>query len=302
MTQQLPALALGAALGHRHDALELAREIEQRGFAGIYCASFGDGIGLCLSIAHVTSTIPFGTAIANIYTRHPIDMANAASYIQEISSGRFRLGIGVSHAPNNARLGVDTGKPLSDIRTYVERMRAVEDERAPLPPIVLATLRKKMTALSSEIAQGAVWANAIRSHMAESLQQIATEKLDGGFFIGDMLAVCIDDDERAAEAVIRRYLTGYLMLPNYRNYWREAGYGEDMDRVEAAIERGEGRTAPDLVSDAWLRDVALFGSASTVRDGLDEWFVAGMKTPILVPSSTQGRQQAAYREVFEALA
>jgi alkanesulfonate monooxygenase SsuD/methylene tetrahydromethanopterin reductase-like flavin-dependent oxidoreductase (luciferase family) len=250
----------------------------------------------------VTSTIPFGTAIANIYTRHPIDMANAASYIQEISSGRFRLGIGVSHAPNNARLGVDTGKPLSDIRTYVERMRAVEDERAPLPPIVLATLRKKMTALSSEIAQGAVWANAIRSHMAESLQQIATEKLDGGFFIGDMLAVCIDDDERAAEAVIRRYLTGYLMLPNYRNYWREAGYGEDMDRVEAAIERGEGRTAPDIVSDAWLRDVALFGSASTVRDGLDEWFVAGMKTPILVPSSTRGRQQAAYREVFEALA
>jgi alkanesulfonate monooxygenase SsuD/methylene tetrahydromethanopterin reductase-like flavin-dependent oxidoreductase (luciferase family) len=226
-------------------------------------------------------------------------MAQAGSYIHEISNGRFHLGIGVSHAPNNARLGVDTGKPLSDIRDYVARMRAAENERAPLPPIVLATLRKRMTALAGEIAEGAVWANAARSHLAKSLQRIPPEKLAGGFFIGNMLPVCIDEDEKAAEAVIRKYLTSYLMLPNYRNYWREAGYGDEMDAVEAATTRGDGQAAAAIVSERWLHDVALYGSPARVRAELEQWFDAGMRTPALVPSSTGGGQATAYREVFD---
>ena len=38
--------------------LELAQEVERRGYAGIYCASVGDGLGLCLGIALATERIP----------------------------------------------------------------------------------------------------------------------------------------------------------------------------------------------------------------------------------------------------
>src|SRR5262245_43071021 len=101
-----PALSLAAMRGRRQATLELAQEIESRGFAGIYCPSFGDGVGLCEAIALVTKTIPFGTAIANIYTRHAFDYAQTVTMIHELSGGRFRFGIGVSHEPVNTRLGV----------------------------------------------------------------------------------------------------------------------------------------------------------------------------------------------------
>ncbi|MEZ4492999.1 MAG: LLM class flavin-dependent oxidoreductase [Dehalococcoidia bacterium] len=298
---KLPALALAAPPGRRQQVVDLAREIEQRGFSGIYCASFGDGIGLCLSIAHVTSTIEFGTAIANIYPRHPFDMAQSAAYIHELSGGRFRLGIGVSHGPTNERLGVSTGKPLRDTRQYVEHMRATTKQTGELPPIVLAALRKKMTALASEIGDGAVWANAARSHLPESLTALDPAKTaDDSFFIGDMLPTCIDEDEDAAAAVMKRTLTSYLMLPNYRNYWREAGYVEEMDAVEHALAAGNRDRLPTLMTDRWLNDVTLFGPRKKILEGLEAWSAAGMKTPICVPSSTRGGQMVAFKEVFDA--
>jgi alkanesulfonate monooxygenase SsuD/methylene tetrahydromethanopterin reductase-like flavin-dependent oxidoreductase (luciferase family) len=44
----------------------------------------------------------------------------------------------------------------------------------------------------------------------------------------------------------------------------------------------------------------LYGTATQVRDGLEKWFDAGMRTPILVPSSTSGGQAKALTEAFAA--
>lgn len=298
---QMPALALAAVAGRRQKTIELAQEIERKGFQGIYCASFGDSLGLCLSIAHSTSTIHFGTAVVPIYYRTPFDMGQQAAYIHEIAGGRFRLGIGVSHEPANRRLGVQTGKPLTDIRNYVAAMRAGTQAYGELPPLVLATLRVKMTELSDEIAEGAVWANASRSHIAASLSHIPQSKRDGDFFIGDMLPTCIDDDDRtAAMNVMKRTMTGYVSLPNYRNYWKEAGYVEEMEAIEKALADGNREAIPGLMSERWLSDSTLYGSRKEVLEGLEAWFAAGMKTPIVVPSSTKGGQMVAFAEIFEA--
>ncbi len=51
----LPAVALAAGPGRRQKTLDLARELERRGFAGIYCASFGDGVGLCEALNDVNA-------------------------------------------------------------------------------------------------------------------------------------------------------------------------------------------------------------------------------------------------------
>lgn len=300
---QKPAVALAAAVGRRKWTVETAKQLEAAGFAGIYCASFGDGMGLCLSIAHATSTITFGTSIIPIYYRVPFDLAQSAAYIHEISDGRFYLGIGVSHEPANQRIGAKTGKPLSDMRRYVEAMRAAAPQVGPLPPIVLATLRKKMVELAAEIAEGAVWANAARSHMPDSLSHIPQEKRKREFFIGDMIPMCIDDEDPAAAAnVMKRVLTGYVMLPNYRNYWKEAGYVEEMEAIEAALARGDREALPGLMSDRWLADCTLFGTRKQVFEGLEQWYAVGVKTPIVVPSSTKGGQVKAFEELFAAFA
>lgn len=298
MPNRMPSVSLAAVPGRRAKTLEIAEEIEKRGFPGIYGPSLGDSLALCLSIALKTREVQFGTTITPIYTRHVSDFAQSASFIHELSNGRFRFGIGVSHAPAMDRLGVTQGKPLADIRNFVTNLQAVPRVGA-LPPIVLATLRGGMIRLAEEIAQGMVFANGARSHMASSLANLSQEaRTSEDFFIGNMIPTCISDDEAAAMAVNRRTLTSYAFLPNYRNYWREAGYEEEMAGVEAALAAGRKDQVADCLSDRWLADTTLFGSATKVRDGIEAWFDAGIKTPVIVPSSASGGQIQALEEFF----
>lgn len=296
-----PAVSLAAVAGRRQATLDLAQQIEREGFSGIFCPSFGDGMGLCEALAMVTREMTLGTSIANIYTRHPYDYAQTAAFIHELAQGRFRFGIGVSHGPTYQRLGLQVGKPLADIRKFVHDLQAGAQQAGELPPVVLATLRKKMLQLSAEIAQGAVWANAARSYMAASLSTLpAAKRQDPGFFIGNMIPTCISDDRDAAAAVLRRVLTGYVRLPNYQNYWIEAGYEDEMLAIRTALANNEPEKLPDLMSERWLRDVTLYGSVAEVREGIEAWYATGVKTLIVVPSSARGNQLVAFQELFDA--
>ena len=298
MTTRLPAVSLAAVPGRRKTIIELATKIEALGFSGIYCPSLGDGLSLCEAVAYATNEITFGTAITPIYTRHPKDFAQTVAFIHEISDGRFRFGIGVSHAPAMDRLGVKQGKPLSDMREFVETVRGTR-RVGDLPPLVLASLRPKMIKLAEEIGDGLVFANGARSHMQKSLSHLSdSARNDENFFIGNMVPTCINDDEEAAKATNRKTLAGYAMLPNYRNYWKAAGYEEEMLAVEAAMAADNIRGIPECLSDRWLEDTTLFGNATKVRDGIEAWFDAGIKTPIVVPSSAVGNQLKAFEELF----
>ena len=295
---QLPALSLAAVPGRRRATLDLAREIESRGFPGIYCPSMNDALSLCGALALATERVRFGTSIQPIYTRHVQDFAQAACFIHEVSGGRFDFGIGVSHAPAMDRLGVATGKPLADIRRFVADLQAVP-RVGELPRLVLATLRQKMIALAGEIGGGLVFANGARSHMAASLAVLrAKTRADEAFFIGNMIPTVVDADVAAAKARHRRTLSSYAALPNYQAYWREAGYVEEMDAVAAALAAKDFARVPECLTDRWLADTTLFGSAAEVREGIEAWFDAGVKTPIIVPSSTGGGQMQAFEEFF----
>jgi|TARA_B100001079_G_scaffold271028_1_gene287095 alkanesulfonate monooxygenase SsuD/methylene tetrahydromethanopterin reductase-like flavin-dependent oxidoreductase (luciferase family) len=294
----MPALSLAAIPGRRKATIELALEIEKKGFSGIYGPSLGDSLALCEALAFTTNEIHFGTSIIPIYFRQVADYAQTASFIHEVSGGRFKFGIGVSHEPALKQRGLSAGKPLTDTRNFVEELKAVP-RAGELPPIVLAALRKKMIALSEEIGQGMVFANGARSHMQDSLSTLSDEaKQNDEFFIGNMIPTCISDDVEAAKAVNRKTLTSYAVLPNYRNYWKEAGYVEEMEGIEKAVQAQDFEKVPQFLTDKWLADTTLFGSASVVRDGVEAWFDAGVKTPILVPSSANGGQMKAFEEML----
>src|ERR1700723_3843003 len=168
MSESLPALSLVAVPGRRQATLELAREIERRGFAGIYVPSIFSNMAQAVALAVGTNRIRFATAITPIYGRVTEDFAQASAYIHEISGGRFQFGIGVAHGPSHVRMGVTPGKPLADIRAFVAKFKSY-DNIGGLPPVILATLRKRMIALAGEIAEGMVFSGGSRAHMAESL-------------------------------------------------------------------------------------------------------------------------------------
>jgi alkanesulfonate monooxygenase SsuD/methylene tetrahydromethanopterin reductase-like flavin-dependent oxidoreductase (luciferase family) len=194
------------------------------------------------------------------------------------------------------RLGIDTGRPLSDMQRYVEQIRASERASGALPPILLATLRNKMLDLALAHADGAIWANASMRHMPAQVNRIPLERR-GAFFLANMVPTVIDVDKSAARAIHRRTLSGYLALPNYRNYWKQAGYEAEMAAIEEALLAGERDRLPALMTDEWLDDCTISGGPGEVRERLEAWAAVGV-LPIAVMSSTTGGQAKAIGELF----
>ena len=286
----------------RHAILELARRAEELNFAGIACPSLGATMGLCVSLAHSTNEIKFWTSIQPIYYSHAIEMANTAAHIHEVSNGRFALGLGVSHGPVIDRLGATTATPLADIKNYLATMKAQERFSGDLPPIYLAALRNKMMHLASEISNGAIWANASRKSIAAQIALLPDSKRSN-MFLANMIPTVISDDVEAARAIHRKTLVGYVTLPNYRNYWRACGYGEQMDAFEKVLsESAKESRNTEIISamdNEWLDDCTISGDVDTVRERLYGWSQIGV-LPIAVMSSTSGGQAQAISQLFDA--
>ncbi|MEY4196639.1 MAG: hypothetical protein RL482_731 [Actinomycetota bacterium] len=286
----------------RHAILELARRAEELKFAGIACPSLGATMGLCVSLAHSTNEIKFWTSIQPIYYSHAIEMANTAAHIHEVSNGRFALGLGVSHGPVIDRLGATTATPLADIKNYLATMKAQERFSGDLPPIYLAALRNKMMHLASEISNGAIWANASRKSIATQIALLPDSKRSN-MFLANMIPTVISDDSEAARAIHRKTLVGYVTLPNYRNYWRACGYGEQIDAFEKILsESSKESRNTEIISamdNEWLDDCTISGDVDTVRERLYGWSQIGV-LPIAVMSSTSGGQAQAISQLFDA--
>src|SRR5256885_7233210 len=168
MAEPLPALCLIAMPGRRRRTIDLCQEAERRGFAGIYVPSPMGNMSMCEALSWQTQRIAFATSIVPIYQRTMVDFTQSAAMMHEVSGGRFSLGIGIAHGPSYVRMGVTPGKPLADTRAFIQKFRA-EEAFGPLPPIIVAALRKRMVALAGELAQGVVFANVCLSHMDQSL-------------------------------------------------------------------------------------------------------------------------------------
>ena len=92
-----------------------------------------------------------------------------------------------------------------------------------------------------------------------------------------------------------------MTLPNYRNYWKQAGYENEMTAIEEALAAGDRDRLPELMTDRWLDDCTVSGGPGEVRERLDAWAATGV-LPIAVMSSTTGGQAKAIGELFDLYA
>src|SRR5512134_2638970 len=88
----------GADLGQ---AVDLARRADALGYESVWTTH---GVGrdalLVLSAyAAVAPRVTLGTGVIPIYPRHPVALAQQALTLADMTGGRLRLGIGVSHRP-----------------------------------------------------------------------------------------------------------------------------------------------------------------------------------------------------------
>jgi probable F420-dependent oxidoreductase len=205
-----------------------AAEIERLGYPALW---FGETPVNKEAFVHAgillaaTRRIAIATGIASIYARDAAAANAAGNALAEAHDGRFVLGLGVSHAPAVAQRGHDYGKPVTEMRTYLDALAAA-DYRAPAPdhlaPVVIAALRRRMLELARDRTHGAHPYLVTPAHTAR-----ARGILGSGPVLAPEQGVVLETDPGRARAIAREHLTAYLRLPNYTNSWREDGFGDD---------------------------------------------------------------------------
>jgi alkanesulfonate monooxygenase SsuD/methylene tetrahydromethanopterin reductase-like flavin-dependent oxidoreductase (luciferase family) len=258
-----------------------------------------DSFLVLAAYAAATSRIGVGNGVVPIYPRHPVSMAQAALTLSELSAGRFRLGIGVSHrAMVTGMLGLGLVEPLAVMREYVAVLRgalagsaAFEGKhyrahwtlalptRPPAPPIYLATLGPKMCELAGEIADGAIlwlcppdYVRDVAVPAMERGRRRAGKTLDG-FVIASAVPLAVTSDRAAALAAFRTELTRYIALPFYRTMMEAGGLRPAL----AAYDRD------GVVPEAMADTLGGLGDAATVRAYLESYRRAGVTLPAVRP-------------------
>jgi alkanesulfonate monooxygenase SsuD/methylene tetrahydromethanopterin reductase-like flavin-dependent oxidoreductase (luciferase family) len=293
-----PYLYLNDWIGDHQRIIDIAREAERRGFPGVYSESPGDNVALSLAVLDRTERITVGTGILGIYLQHAHTTATAAMLIEDLHPGRFQLGLGVSHVPFHEDMGVRFGKPLGDMRRYVENIRMVAGSHR-LPPLLIGALRRKMTSLAGEVGDGVMWANAALSHMPYSISQLPEDRSEG-FILSSSAPACVSEDRGVALAGIRRYLLFYMKLPNYQNYFVEAGYEREVEQARQAAVRDDDEGVMAAISEAMAADIGVFGTPTEMQDQIAAWNAAGVEHLILDPVAATGAPSLAAFEIMAA--
>lgn len=250
---------------------------------------------LLAGLVEVTTSMKLGTSIASIWARDAQTARMAAMTLQEASAGRFVLGLGVSHQHLAEKLrGHHYERPLTRMREYLSAYRAAK-YRGPMPPdgvgeppLLLAALRDRMTALAATDADGAFPYLVTPSHVARmrGLLDGAAAADAPRASLAVTLPVSLSRSASEARAAARGYLAAYLRTPNYQASWTLQGFdANDWEKP------GSDRLVDGMV--AW-------GSVDDVRERIAEMLAAGADHIAIIPLDAEGRTE--HLPTLEALA
>jgi 5,10-methylenetetrahydromethanopterin reductase len=257
---------------------EHAAQAAADGFASYWLAEHPTGGLDALTVLTVVGlrvpTIEFGTAIVPTMPRHPMVLAGQALTANAAIGGRLTLGIGLSHAPMMAQLGLGFDKPIRHLREFLSVLMPLLDEgrvsyhgetvhcdaqlfkRAERrPSVVVAALGPQALAVAGARTDGTTLAwvgpRTIREHIVPSITAAAQKAGRPAPRIIATLPVCVTNEAEKVRSLVDKQLSMYGQLPSYR----------------AMFDR-EGVAGPG--------DVALIGDEDAVLERVEELRAAGV--------------------------
>jgi F420-dependent oxidoreductase-like protein len=306
--------------GNDSTNLELAQEADRLGFSVVWVAeAYGSDAATVLAwLAARTERIDLGSAILQIPARRPTMTAMTAATLDNLSDGRFRLGLGVSGPQvSEGWYGVPFGKPLARTREYVEIVRkALRYERVrhdgthfrlPLPggpgkalplavppvreyiPLYLASLGPKNLELTGEIADGWLGLFFSPEHGGDALARIRAGRakigatLDG-FDVVTTVPLAVGDDWRTAADDARQYVAGFVGGAGSReqNFYRDLvarmGYEGAADEVRERYLTMDYEGAMAAIPLEFLDATSLLGPKERIADRMRALAEAGVTT------------------------
>jgi F420-dependent oxidoreductase-like protein len=297
------------------DHLALVQEAERLGYDSVWAAeTYGtDPTSLMAWLAGRTERIGLGTGVLQMTGRRPVVAAMAAATIDQVSGGRFRLGLG----PSGPQVvegwhGVPFDRRVDHARDYVAVVRMAlagrpvrhdgPTMRVPLPasegkalslmvapvqdrlPVYLAAMGDRAIALAGEVADG--W---LAIHFPPALVAEHRRSLPAGdrFDAAPMVLTLVEDDQELAYDMMRPMLALYLggMGSRQTNFYnrlaRRLGFEQDAEGVQQAYAGGRQGEAVEAISDGLVDAMTICGPAGLVRDRLAAYRDAGADTLIV---------------------
>jgi alkanesulfonate monooxygenase SsuD/methylene tetrahydromethanopterin reductase-like flavin-dependent oxidoreductase (luciferase family) len=282
------------------EMVELATGLEQGGFERVWLGeAWREPVVPMTAVALGTKTIGVGSAVSQIYPVNPVIVAQQAAQLQELTAGRFALGIGLGAGFVVERwFGVAYERPLRRAREFIEILRGVlaSPERGPftyegellstrkylLPfadqavtvPIHLAAIGPKMQELAGELADGIiVGALHSRDYMEETRARLAAGAAKVGRDVNDIqiwyyLTCCVSEDGDHARQLARRSLVYLAQYPHYQHVYDREGFGVVTRRMASLVREHEMLKAEVLVSDQMIERFCVAGTLSDCREQL----------------------------------
>lgn len=334
MTTRARRLGLAVNLWDRMttwtETVEIVRAAEEAGFCIVTVPeSFArDGFTLCDRLLAATRSIEVCFGVANAFSRSPAVLAQTAATLDELSGGRFVLGLGAS-TKNLVEgwHGLAFEHPLMRLRETIEMCRRIwrRDRTAyegrvfrakgvklgfDLPreriPIWLAALLPRSLELTGEIADG--WmptlspiecVTAGRTAIARGATRAGREP--SSVTIAPTLNLLVTDDAAAAMAMLK-FATAIYYGPANSPYARagaELGYADDIAAIAKAYAEGGGPRAAEATSERLAKSMSIVGPIDQCRARVGEILAMGADRVIVgIPAPTR----ATCEPIFQALA
>ncbi len=293
--------------------VRLARAAEAAGFDQFWVSDdlFLRAASVILSaVAVATQRIQIGTCIVNPYTLHVAEMAMMAATLDELSGGRFNLGIAAGAAQFLKWVGIEQTRPITALREAIHALRLLfGGERAALDgqflrwtdeaylrfvpprrhiPIYVGALSPNMLRLTGELADGGLPLLFPPEHYARILPYVQEGLAQGGRALESLdLAACvwcsISEDRASAEYALREKIAyyGHALSPLI---WEALGVqAADFAAIEqAAMVEGDLKKAAALVTPPMLR-IGILGGARDLIERLEGLVALGVRHLSLGP-------------------
>ena len=221
------------------EVASLARFAEELDYEAIFAPEIAgwEAFTLLTGMATRTERIGLVSGVVPLAARDPQRLAMGAVSLQELSAGRFSLGVG-------SRASIErTRALLAELRELIGSGRGTDWAGDPRPtPIYLAALGPRMTELAGESADGVIlnWCTPERVALARA----AIPRREG-FTLAVYVRACLSHVDEHANEALRIAASRYAGMDPYRRQFRDLGIDlSDPDRVVAATcVRGEREAA-----------------------------------------------------------
>ena len=300
------------------NAVEFVQAAERLGVDCVWSAeAWGqDAITSLAYLAGQTEKIHLGTGIMQISARTASMTAMTALSLNNLSNGRFRLGLGASGPQVVEGLhGVSYAKPLTRLRETLEICRlafageklsyqgstielprpggegkAIRLDHKPVHiPIYLATLGPKALEFTGEAADGWLGTSFSPDHADAHLSFIKTGLQAAGRSLADIdigaaVSVAIGDNvdeliqSRKAGVAFNMGGMGSAQTNFYNDAFQRAGYVEDAKAIQALWIEGKREAAVARVPDAMVTQFQAIGTRDMVRERLQKYASVGVNT------------------------